>query len=100
MVRLCWLGIIKSWSDVCVVCVCAAFSTFLLAMGVVCGIILRHGPEAFTFIYDRWVGLVTASMLVATIQAVYCYASSFRSGKLLALGGNTGNVIYDVRLSS
>ncbi|KAF8154395.1 ergosterol biosynthesis ERG4/ERG24 [Pholiota molesta] len=33
-----------------------AFSTFLLALGVTTGIILRNGPEAFTFIYNKWVG--------------------------------------------
>ncbi|KAG6821302.1 hypothetical protein H0H93_000163 [Arthromyces matolae] len=28
-------------------------------------------------------------------QALYCYASSFFKGRLLALGGNSGNFIYD-----
>ncbi|KAK0202387.1 ERG4/ERG24 ergosterol biosynthesis protein [Desarmillaria ectypa] len=54
-----------------------AFSTFLLALSIAIGIIHRNGPEAFTFFYEKWVGFVTA----------WC--------KLLALGGNTGNFIYD-----
>ncbi|KAK0466753.1 ERG4/ERG24 ergosterol biosynthesis protein [Desarmillaria tabescens] len=72
-----------------------AFSTFLLASGIAIGIILQNGPEAFTFFYDKWVGFVTASFLMAFIQALYAYVMSFRQGKLLALGGNTGNFLYD-----
>jgi len=75
----------------------AAFSTFLLAMGISCGYILRNGPESFTFIYKKWIGFVTASLLMSAVQALYVYASSFRPGALLALGGNSGNFIYDVR---
>lgn len=72
------------------------FSTLLLALGITFGIIWRFGASSFTFIYDRWVGFCTAALLMAIAQAVYCYASSFRQGTLLALGGNTGNPIYDV----
>jgi hypothetical protein len=72
-----------------------AFSTFLLALGVTLGMILRFGPQCFTFFYDHWIGFVTASVMMATLQAVACYIASFQNGKLLALGGNTGNHIYD-----
>ncbi|RPD62491.1 ERG4/ERG24 ergosterol biosynthesis protein [Lentinus tigrinus ALCF2SS1-7] len=72
-----------------------AFSTALLTFGVVAGVIYRYGPQPLTFIYDHWIGLVTASILMAVVQALYCYLSSFRNGKLLALGGNSGNPIYD-----
>jgi delta14-sterol reductase len=34
---------------------------------------------------------------MATFQAIACYAASFQHGKLFALGGNSGNPIYDVR---
>lgn len=77
----------------------SAFSTFLLALGIVSGIVFNFGPQAFTILYEKWVGLLTASVLMAIAQAVYCYASSFRSGALLALGGNSGNLIYDVRIT-
>jgi hypothetical protein len=73
-----------------------AFSTFLLALGIASGIIFNFGPQSFTILYEKWVGFLTASILMATVQAVYCYAFSFRSGALLALGGNSGNPIYDV----
>jgi len=74
----------------------SAFSTFLLTMGVTAGVLLRFGPESLTFIYDKWIGFVTASFLMSVIQSIYCYASSFFGDKLLALGGNSGNFIYDV----
>ncbi|KAG6891382.1 hypothetical protein C0992_008093 [Termitomyces sp. T32_za158] len=73
-----------------------AFPTSLLALGLTVGTIYRFGPSSFTLLYEKWVGFVTASVLMATAQALYCYAFSFRKGKLLALGGNSGNIIYDV----
>ncbi|EPQ54731.1 ERG4/ERG24 ergosterol biosynthesis protein [Gloeophyllum trabeum ATCC 11539] len=72
-----------------------AFSTLLLTLGVASGYVLRYGPESFTFIYDKWLGFVTASLLMSVLQATYCYVSSFYGDKLLALGGNSGNFIYD-----
>ncbi|KAI0078209.1 ERG4/ERG24 ergosterol biosynthesis protein [Panus rudis PR-1116 ss-1] len=72
-----------------------AFPTFLLTMGIVTGVIYRYGPQSFTFIYDKWVGFVTASLLMSVAQALFCYLGSFRPGRLLALGGNSGNPIYD-----
>ncbi|KAG5651937.1 hypothetical protein H0H81_006879 [Sphagnurus paluster] len=72
-----------------------AFSTFLLALGAACGTIYRYGPESFTFLYEKWLGFVTASVLMAITQGLFCYAISFQQGKLLALGGNSGNFIYD-----
>ena len=35
-------------------------------------------------------------MVNATFQAVFVYINSFYSGELLALGGNSGVMIYDV----
>ncbi|KAG1761186.1 ERG4/ERG24 ergosterol biosynthesis protein [Suillus occidentalis] len=72
-----------------------AFSTFLLAMGISCGYIFRNGPESFTFLYQKWIGFVTASLVMSLVQAFYVYASSYRPGALLALGGNSGNFMYD-----
>ena len=75
-----------------------AFSTFLLALGLTIGWIWQNGIESFTFVYDKWVGLMTASIVMSVVQGLACYAASFRPGALLALGGNSGNPIYDVRL--
>ncbi len=74
-----------------------AFSTFLLALGLTSGVIYRYGPQSFTFFHYKFVGFITASIIMAVMQGVACYAASFRSGAILALGGNTGNPIYDVR---
>ncbi|KNZ81777.1 Delta(14)-sterol reductase [Termitomyces sp. J132] len=72
-----------------------AFPTALLVLGLTVGTIYRFGPSSFTLLYEKWIGFVTASVVMATAQAIYCYAFSFRKGKLLALGGNSGNFIYD-----
>ncbi|KAF8189800.1 ERG4/ERG24 ergosterol biosynthesis protein [Mycena galopus ATCC 62051] len=72
-----------------------AFSTLLLALGLTSGLIYRNGPQSFTFFYEKFVGFITASIIMSVVQAVACYASSFRPGALLALGGNSGNFIYD-----
>ncbi|THH31180.1 hypothetical protein EUX98_g2997 [Antrodiella citrinella] len=72
-----------------------AFSTFLLALGLTAGVIWRFGFQSFTFIYEKWVGFTTASVVMSVLQAFLVYAMSFRSGALLALGGNSGNFIYD-----
>ncbi|KAJ6513163.1 ERG4/ERG24 ergosterol biosynthesis protein [Mycena sanguinolenta] len=71
------------------------FSTLLLALGLTCGLIYRNGPQAFTFFYEKYVGFITAAIIMSIVQAVACYAASFRPGALLALGGNSGNFIYD-----
>ncbi|KAI0689711.1 ERG4/ERG24 ergosterol biosynthesis protein [Cytidiella melzeri] len=72
-----------------------AFSTLLLTLGLVFGLTLRFGAQSFTFFYERWVGFVTASLIMSALQGLYCYLTSFGSNKLLALGGNSGNPIYD-----
>jgi len=72
-----------------------AFPTFLLALGITAGIIIRYGPESFTFFYEKWIGFVTASLLMATLQAFYVHVMSYMGNKLLALAGNSGNHIYD-----
>ncbi|KAL0566460.1 erg24, C-14 sterol reductase, partial [Marasmius crinis-equi] len=70
-------------------------STLVLAVGLAVGTIVQFGPESFTFIYHKWLGLITAALIMSFVQAIYVYVASFIPGKLLALGGNTGNVIYD-----
>ncbi|KZO95870.1 ERG4/ERG24 ergosterol biosynthesis protein [Calocera viscosa TUFC12733] len=71
------------------------FACGLLTLGLVVGIILHHGPLSFTYIYDHYLALVSASIVFAFFQACAVYALSFRKGALLALGGNSGNVLYD-----
>jgi delta14-sterol reductase len=70
----------------------------LLALSLTAGWIFSFGPSSFTFIYDHWVGFCTAAILNAVIQANYCYFTSMlnEDSRVLALGGNSGNPIYDV----
>ena len=56
------------------------------------------GYKPFIFIYDHWVGITTAAVVTSFAVATYVYSASFQPGKLLALGGNSGNFIYDVRI--
>ncbi len=73
------------------------FYTLLLSLGISLGVILQPGgAELYTWLYDHWIPLVTASLAMATFQAFFVYINSFYSGELLALGGNSGVFIYDV----
>lgn len=56
-------------------------------------------PE-LQFIYDHFLEINTSTLIVAVIFSTYLYLASFKNDKngkpkLLALGGNSGNVMYD-----
>ncbi|KAI9310569.1 ergosterol biosynthesis ERG4/ERG24 [Dichotomocladium elegans] len=60
--------------------------------------LLRHlndGIKPLTFVYTHWIGLATASIIFSYAISIFCYFKSFEPGALLALGGNSGNPIYD-----
>lgn len=48
-----------------------------------------------TFVYDKFLALACAGFVFSFALAVYFYAKSFKKGALLALGGNSGYIIYD-----
>lgn len=48
-----------------------------------------------TFVYDHFLALAMAATVFSFILAVYLYLKSFEPGALLALGGNSGNFVYD-----
>jgi hypothetical protein len=75
----------------------AAFSTLLLSIGLASGIIIRSGPQSFTWIYEHFLGLVTASIVYSTLQSLALYVWSFKGDKVLALGGNSESHIYNFR---
>lgn len=75
-----------------------ALATGLIALAAAAGYIAVYGPASFTILYDHWLGLLSVALVNSIAQAVYVYVASFYGHKLLALGGNTGNVVYDVRL--
>lgn len=62
------------------------------------GTILRGGPQSFTWVYEHFLGLITASIVYSVAQTLILYILSFRGDKLLALGGNSESHIYNVRL--
>lgn len=72
-----------------------ALATGLVALAVAAGYITVYGPASFTILYDHWLGLLSVALINSIAQAVYVYVASFYGYKLLALGGNTGNVVYD-----
>lgn len=73
-----------------------AFVTFLAAAAVSGLIIVTQGAKVFDdLFYGHWPGLITASIAMAIAQSIYVYVESFKANKLLALGGNTGNHLYD-----
>ena len=48
-----------------------------------------------TFVYDHYLAFAVGATIFSYALAVYVYVRSFREGALLAVGGNSGNVIYD-----
>lgn len=55
------------------------------------------GVKPLEYAYDHFTGLAFASIIFSYAISVAVYLGSFQPGKLLALGGNTGNPIYDVK---
>ncbi|KAI9263194.1 ergosterol biosynthesis ERG4/ERG24 [Phascolomyces articulosus] len=51
--------------------------------------------EPLLFVYDHWVGIVVASILFSYLISLFVYLRSFKPDALLALGGNSGNALYD-----
>ncbi len=72
------------------------FRIMLLTLFIIGCTILIKGHEPLLFISDHFIGLITCSVIVSFLIAFYVYLVSFQEGKLLALGGNSGNIIYDV----
>lgn len=57
-----------------------------------------HGfkPLDLSLVYDQYLPLISISIVFTFLFSVYLYVTSFLpSGKILAKGGNTGNVVYD-----
>ena len=66
-------------------------------MGLAAGYIYQFGPQSFTFLYEHFLGLVTASVLFSYAASFVLYISSFYGEKLLALNANSGYHGHDVR---
>ncbi|KAG1176622.1 hypothetical protein G6F70_000817 [Rhizopus microsporus] len=53
------------------------------------------GLKPLEYVYDHYASFALASILFSYLISLYVYLCSFGPNKLLALGGNTGNPIYD-----
>lgn len=53
------------------------------------------GACDLSWCYDNFIALATASIIWAFLLSVALYIASFRSGTLLAEGGDTGSTVYD-----
>jgi Ergosterol biosynthesis ERG4/ERG24 family len=56
------------------------------------------GISALGWVYDNYLSFCLASILTSFLVAGYVYYASFKPDKMLALGGNTGNAVYDVSM--
>jgi len=56
---------------------------------------VNQKPHPLASLYDHYLEYITGSMALSLVISVYCYAASFKRGELLAVGGKTGNVLYD-----
>lgn len=59
------------------------------------GVATRWELPELQFVYDNLVQLANASIVTSFLLSAYLYASSFFGRKLLALGGNSHNPVYD-----
>ncbi|TPX41865.1 hypothetical protein SeLEV6574_g05880 [Synchytrium endobioticum] len=68
----------------------------MLASGVAVGALMSiYGLRPLVWIANNVVPLATASIALSTLVSVHMYHRSFSKGAILALGGNTGNPVYD-----
>ncbi|KAI1115937.1 putative C-14 sterol reductase [Nemania sp. NC0429] len=82
-----------------------AFSSTLVHLAICAvGTYLRGADFiVWTYIADNYIQLLTANILISTVQAIYIYVNSFsvdtnypnKDMRELAAGGHTGNLIYD-----
>ncbi|KAF7588465.1 erg24, C-14 sterol reductase [Aspergillus hancockii] len=80
-------------------------SALLILSGLSAGTYVYGADFAvWTFLWDKYIQVITANLLICTVIALFVYASSFsvptpgqRNPELrqLAPGGHTGNVLYD-----
>lgn len=48
-----------------------------------------------SFLYDDYLKLAFSAIIFSTLLSIFLYVYSFKPGSLLALGGNSGNAIFD-----
>ncbi|XP_035472732.1 delta(14)-sterol reductase LBR isoform X2 [Scophthalmus maximus] len=69
---------------------------FAIAVSAVAVAAAVHQGVDLTYIHSHFLQLATASFLVSVLLSVYLYVRSrYAAPEQLALGGNSGNVVYD-----
>jgi hypothetical protein len=79
-------------------CLIIGFASFHTLLFGALYFLKDSGLKPLEYAYDHFVGLAFASIVFSYAISIAVYIGSFAPGKLLALGGNTGNAIYDVRI--
>ncbi|KAG8955904.1 erg24, C-14 sterol reductase [Tulasnella sp. 424] len=73
-----------------------ALGALFMTLGLVGGMIYNNGPQTFTFIYEHYLGLITATFVWSYVQSILLYIWSFYGHpKVLALAANSGYHIHD-----
>ncbi|KAI9189070.1 erg24, C-14 sterol reductase [Blastocladiella emersonii ATCC 22665] len=72
-----------------------AFNTLLFTLASLALIVNFHGLDPLIFVADNFIQIGFSAALFAVVLSTALYLASFRKGALLALGGNSGNPIYD-----
>uniref|UniRef100_A0A7N8XD01 Delta(14)-sterol reductase LBR n=1 Tax=Mastacembelus armatus TaxID=205130 RepID=A0A7N8XD01_9TELE len=69
---------------------------FAIVVSAVAVAVMVHQDVDLTYIHSHFLQLATASFLISVLLSIYLYVRSRYVGQeQLALGGNSGNVIYD-----
>lgn len=84
------------FSDKCII----GFTSFIALLCVAIYFLRGSGVKPLEYVYNHFVGLTFASIVFSYAVSLAVYIGSFEKNKLLALGGNSGNPIYDVRIIS
>ncbi|KAG0746996.1 hypothetical protein G6F57_000432 [Rhizopus arrhizus] len=71
------------------------FSSFHTTLFVALYFLKSTGLKPLEYVYDHYIGLAFASIIFSYIISFFVYFNSFGRNKLLALGGNSGNWLYD-----
>jgi delta14-sterol reductase len=74
------------------------FASFHTTFFVFLYFLKDRGLKPLEWVYDHYTALAFASIVFSYAISLAVYIGSFGEGKLLALGGNTGNPIYDVSI--
>ncbi|XP_051264794.1 delta(14)-sterol reductase LBR isoform X2 [Dicentrarchus labrax] len=69
---------------------------FAIAVSAVAVVAAVHQGVDLTYIHSHFLQLATASLLISVLLSIYLYVRSrYAAPEQLALGGNSGNVVYD-----